>query len=576
MTPYGIVQVLCDDRATPTAMNDESSKPKMKLYYSALAKREARHQKQMTNVAVVSEARRMLLHRAFEKNKDGNVDALEIRNIYQACRSARTTSLQPRSVLEDPSAPPDSFPDRIVEGILIPDQRPRYIGPTRKPNDDTYQDFTLLEGLAITTNAISKIFLPRRLLTTLYSPESSRYYCPLCYQCFVSKPGYKYHVDLEACRVKARAKSSALEEQRNAVHERAQQFVQRYDQQGPLVPAGDVAQASKNESTDMSQAIIPPPTTETFVVLNSDDEADVLMSSTLPEQESNDFDPSTIVSPDAILAKLEAEFYRLQGSMIGPMYPCIWKALGYRKPVAKRKRLKRVGSMTPAPIVSAEILTIPSTTDRPDLPIIDIYPLVQEVDAGRYPSMKRYNNDSRDDKCAICKQKEFTSANGIEPKELGSLHADQTLIPCNFCRQVEHFTCAQTKFIIKFPEPGDDFMCHNCIGIVSARRSRAEKRRLEKLDSNGESSASAKTPSLHDQQYGMSDSARLKDLYALTRDVVRDREYECVAAQGSRLDELAELLRDGKTRLTLRMEAMNMNHTRLSLIETAYNNDGIE
>jgi hypothetical protein len=154
--------------------------------------------------------------------------------------------------------------------------------------------------------------------------------------------------------------------------------------------------------------------------------------------------------------------------------------------------------------------------------------------------------------------------------ELVPLPVDQQLIPCDFCQQVEHFSCAQTKFILKTPEPGDDFMCHNCIGIVSARRLRAEKRRLEKMHSNEET---AFMPSL-EQRYSNADPAKYKELQVLTSGVVRDREFECVAAQGCRLDELAVLLRDAKARLSLRLDVMSMNQTRQNLIETIYNDDG--
>jgi hypothetical protein len=573
VTPYGIVQVIYDDRATPTAVveNQEQAKSKLKLYYSALSKREARYQKQFLNVAVISQARRLLLQRDYERNQ-GNVDARAIRNIYEVCGSVFAPS--PRSALDDPSAPPESHPDRIVEGLLIPDQRPRYLGPRRSNETDAtpQQDFTLLEGLATTTDptaALPKIFLPRRLLTTLYTPEATRYYCPCCFQCFASKPGYKYHVQEEgACRSKLQAKASAWAEQRRTIDARARQFVARYDASThPLVPKKKhPPPLAGRADTAADPSVIPRKKPKKVSVLPADeppampeDDLDASSSTLLHEPDTNDLDASNFVSPDVVLAQLEDEFYRLQGSMLGPMYSSIWKALGYRKPVTKpkRKRAKRDAAVA-VPAAS----TTPST-DHADLAIVDIYPLVQEVDAGRYPSMKRYRGEHREDQCSICKEGDLVD--GVD---------EGKLIPCNFCSQVEHFSCAQTKFILKYPEPGDDFMCHNCIGIIAARRMRAEKRRLEKLQSNEESSPMKSVP-LQEQQYSSTDPARLKELHALTSGVVRNREFDCVAAQGSRLQELSVLLRDAKTRLTVRLEVMKMNQMRHSLIETAYSEDEI-
>jgi hypothetical protein len=635
VTPYGIVQVIADDRAIPQASNalndvtDKSSKQRMKLYYSALSKREARHQKQMFNVAVISRARRILLQRAYDDQRNiqetmptggsGNqINSVETRsryaqsvwNAYRTCSGVPTTSVPKLSPLEHPTAPVDSYPDRIVEGMIIPDERPRYIGHPMQPDGTiSHTDFTVLDGRAADVTSMRKIYMQRRLLTTVYSPDNSRYYCPMCYQCFASKPGYKYHVDSDACRNKAKSKAAASEEQRITIEERAQQFVDRFHHRRNLL--------LYQHDDDMTQGVISPPQKNDVIgkldvqpSMNTiESSGDGFCSSDGPfpdpspvilqqhNEGDNDVstlgdtnDSLTVVSPDVVLAQLEADFYRSQGRMIGPMYPGVWKALGYRKPTSKKKKkvknrgdcnvppssLKEnkivsivpVASVTLPPVSGSDRASLPNANfDRPDLSIIDIHPLVQEVDAGRYPSMKRYNGEDsgRDSKCAICKLSEVTMP--------GNIVNDVKLIPCGFCRQVEHFACAQTKFVIKNPEPADDFMCHNCIAIIAARRSRAEKRRLEKMHSSSVESPTLMASALQEQKFSSGDQAKHIELIALTNGIIHNREFDCVAAQACRLDELTVLLRDAQTRLSLCLDVMTMNQTRRSLVETVYKND---
>ena len=94
---------------------------------------------------------------------------------------------------------------------------------------------------------------------------------------------------------------------------------------------------------------------------------------------------------------------------------------------------------------------------------MDIQPLVEEIRAGRYPSMKVYNGDHLNI-CFFCKTQ------------------DDNVLNCEFCSNSEHLGCLKTKVCIRDPEPGDEFMCHRCLQTVLNRRSRAERRRLEKLN----------------------------------------------------------------------------------------------
>ncbi len=102
---------------------------------------------------------------------------------------------------------------------------------------------------------------------------------------------------------------------------------------------------------------------------------------------------------------------------------------------------------------------------QPSVPtIVDIRPLVEEIRAGRYPSMKEFDGNHLNI-CFVCKNK-----------------GGDDLYYCEFCENAEHLSCVQSKVTIREIEEDDEFMCHRCIQYVVARRVRAEKRRLRKLD----------------------------------------------------------------------------------------------
>ena len=101
-------------------------------------------------------------------------------------------------------------------------------------------------------------------------------------------------------------------------------------------------------------------------------------------------------------------------------------------------------------------------------PFIDTRVLVQEIDAGRYPSINRQaglapGTGPNAGKCPICKM------DGPD------------LIKCNFCPRRVHISCARMKWTLRDPEPYDDFICTVCIQAVTQRRNRAERRHIERV-----------------------------------------------------------------------------------------------
>jgi hypothetical protein len=230
----------------------------------------------------------------------------------------------------------------------------------------------------------------------------------------------------------------------------------------------------------------------------------------------------------------------------------------------------------------------PMANPKPVTPVIvDIRPLVEEIRAGRYPSMKEYDGD-HPDICFVCKNKG------------GDLYA------CEFCDNSEHLACVQAKVTIRDPEPDDEFMCHRCIQTVMARRARAEKRRLQKLDEAMRGTPGGKSGA-EDTAGGIS-AQEAKVAAALKREVVwsqkefdahvvsyqkcpsggpggliccspctaaysrllsetsKEMDSQTVSSIGREVSEMIQLLHDAQTRLQQSVDVSNANDTRMNLL----------
>jgi hypothetical protein len=82
-------------------------------------------------------------------------------------------------------------------------------------------------------------------------------------------------------------------------------------------------------------------------------------------------------------------------------------------------------------------------------------------------------------------------------------------------------------------------------------RARAEKRRL--LKQGG-------------MELAISDQATAQESVQLTSELLEGREYECVAAQARKMNDLVELLQDAQTRLRRVAVAARINSVRQSQI----------
>jgi len=222
-----------------------------------------------------------------------------------------------------------------------------------------------------------------------------------------------------------------------------------------------------------------------------------------------------------------------------------------------------------------------SAAVSPSAPIIvDIQPLVEEVRAGRYPSMKVYNGDHINI-CFFCKTQ------------------DDNVFKCEFCSNSEHLGCVKTKVCIRDPEPDDEFMCHRCIQTVLNRRSRAERRRLEKL--NDALKGNSATPTGISLELAKNAAALKREVIwsqsefdnhvasyskcptggpggliccgpctasysRLLSETAKEMEVQTLSGVGREVSELLELLHDAQVRLQQSVDISNSNSIRRDML----------
>lgn len=212
-----MVEVVEDNRAVSTASGLPANLPDLvRACKTSKAKHDLQSRKQMCSVAIVSRLRRSVLQDAYERNQMSQQVVWEAyfgRDPREIPAYAHKTSVKmPPPPKPDPSTPPDSFPDRMVECVLVPDERPRFLG--------------LNEELA-KTNASqgvtgTRLFLQRRLLIEPYIVDVPTYFCEDCGRGFTSKPGCKYHQTSTVCRSKSKRQKEVACEMQAIIEDRWQ------------------------------------------------------------------------------------------------------------------------------------------------------------------------------------------------------------------------------------------------------------------------------------------------------------------------------------------------------------------
>jgi hypothetical protein len=601
-TCYGIVQVVRDDQATPTAVFPAKELKELKdKWLHAKQKADVHIVKQQDNWRAANLLKRRQLTLLFE---NGQVSRKSVSNVV--AKSNDGVAVPRRSFRDDPSVPPESFPNRIVECLLVSDERKRY-----RSNGDVYTVGAVAAG--------TRLFLRRCVLESVYRSDQDLYECDDCGRYFTTMPGRKYHVQAKVCVTKnvaskqAAAKSLACLDRRVSSNEQPKEAIiilrAKPAQDGEAVEPIRRVYKRKREKKIQFVSVYP----QVWNALNfrllpkseipwkhgtmsafriKDEVVEQLEGLDTTQSEGGNLVPQTLENtprsvtsratsvappvkqtlqdPTVVVEELERQLAYEQSMLLGPVYHSVWKSLKFNDPSKLKK--KKPSSVESDRVIkddasgsnSASMLGIPPSAcsqqvcpsgdnvdysnkkrrvvvslehfrppmnPRGDAPILDTRVLVAEVESGRYPSFQRNSRDViHEDACYICKQ------TGGPP-----------LMRCDFCPKVNHMACMLSRFIVKEPEPEDDFMCNFCIQYVQQRRNRAERRRVQKHGPDNRKELDA------------------QDL-ELETTVVPGKEYECLAAQGRRVMDLKELLMEIKKTLAQCLETAKISRIRQSCI----------
>ena len=588
LTAYGVVEVVADNRATPTAdlppnlqqLNKKWSK--YKVHYRQY------FQERATRAGVNSLARRYQFSSLYESRSH---DAANIANIYAQERSKVLPPVAPsfRKFQGDPAAPAKSYPERIVACKLVQNRQPAMRDNGTTSNQSSF------------TNASEmSLFIRRNELTTPYTDELEEFKCEYCGLGFHSMVGYKYHARVKVCQTNSEKKRLFIENLLTTTEDRAQRELARRISEPPalrvaIVPKKKVVDFPMYPQVLISLGFKLLPRSQQPVTVSAFRPAGAPRSykpsADLDHETSGDGEPMTIaayaehqkevetqksvtankskfstkkefVHPDTTMKELEWQLQTEQSKYLGSMYTEVFKSLKFKPRRLAPKKKKPIQSITSvksfkkkkAPkkrkvtrkVEEKPLVALSSLPQTPLPPFIDVRILVEELSSGRYPSITRQPDDvMRSSKCSIC------------TKRAGEIQ--EPLHNCSFCPNAYHWTCARKRYTMKDPEPGDDLLCPRCIGIVQSRRNRAQKRRLEKLiDSDAEAGRSL----LANEKEAIMDEIRL------TTETVQGREYECVASQLRRLNELTELLKDSQIRLSNNLELSRIEATDQAMIRS--------
>jgi len=574
ITQFGIVQVVRDDRDVPTGELATDIKKKLQSYQSQKKRMEVRKMKKHDEASSLLRVRRNKINTLYEKgirNKSLTFHAY-FEKYSLTCTSPGDRLAKPPPIvgepsLEDPYAMKSFCPDRIVECILIPDERQRYLSA------ETHTPIDITESALTGTKPI-KMFLKRRLLTEVYNPSAPVYLCIDCGRKFSSFAGMRYHCTAKVC-IESNLKESEKRMKRQEKIESSRQYYSTIrlppppQQQQPrqsqrnhgIHGSSTTTRETRKKKSKAPTAMYPEVLislgfhllkqdmkfdhVQNLPLIKPDDwivgyseggggggGGDVRNHDDTPDPTRRMVDPSQLVESLRRQVSKQQKDYQLVAAdqKHGTMYKEVFKSLGYiRGPTRPRRhtlsavRKRRLSSKLPDGTIA--VISSPQPI-RPKPPIIDTRALADEILAGRYPSIKKYEGDDHYDYCAMCKD-------------------GGDLICCDFCRNAEHLSCLRERFTVKDPEPEDYFICHRCIGMINSRRNRAEKRRLEKQQREDERQ---KNDALEEKR--------------LNPGIQSGMEYPYMAEKAKEMNELVELLQDAQTRLKQALATSRMNKMR--------------
>ena len=509
-----------DDRETPTAALSANVDQQTKNYSKAKRSSSKQHQKGSFVVALQSRIRRGRLSRLYEH---GQVDKNSVflasfgGDPRKVVAEGKRPVLPSQAARPDPLCPEGSFPDRMVECVLIHDERTKYVASTSESDSDDDCDLKM-----VTVDSVSqggqdptkspygiRLFLRRRTLTEPYVASATVHACEDCGGMFGSKVGYSYHTRSEVCITKAKKMAAATRKFLETVEEKATQALNKRHRPERKKSRKNIPVYPQVWLSLGVKFVVQKPPTKPDLAMRRAEEA------------------AAKVEPlDDVLRRLKNQLRRDRDRSLGTIYPGVYESLNFRRPSPRWKIIEEEEKERKRKEVEAKrrMMRELERQKKPPPPIVDIQVLADEVDAGRYPSMKRYSG-GHEDVCTICKD-------------------GGDLLCCDFCKRTTHLHCIRKKHTIKDPEPQDDFMCHLCIQNIMARRNRAEKRRIKK-----QKTALKQSPSAELAIGSGGESA-----------------YHDVAALGHELRDLTELIRDAKCRLRQAIGVSKLNETRRSML----------
>ena len=558
VTPFGVVEVLKDDRAVPTAILPPDIQDRFRKYQKSKGTDSIRAMGRYVKRSGKLRVRRNAISSLYEKGKANRRSVFEayfggdpehIRSVIQATKaieSARSTPSSKKSStgssastdadvastslyrrISDPREPKASFPDRIVECKWIVDHRSHIFG---------LGSFHTKEAVKRDSEQNSKkLYLQRKLLTQPYDESDRVYYCPDCGRKFSSSQSCKSHCVQKKCMKEARVKKEkrdavqfkiALEVEHCIRFPEKRKFVKNKNRTPVLVQNGKPSKWKKKKKPELGyypQLIL----AMGFKLVAKEK---ISFTNPVPEPPSLSL---TEVGPDHILDDLkgafEVQMRKASDQKHGSVYAEVYKALGF-KHARKRKGAKVGNNVGERKRRKRDVKPKITPPPKPLPPAIDVRALVDEIKSGRYPSIKVFIGNHAES-CVICRKNEGK------------------MFHCEFCDSVEHFKCILSKFTVKEPEPDENFMCHKCIGIILSRRARAEKRRLRKQANN----------------------EKLKREKAFAeRENSDGNEYPYMASQAREVNELVELLKDSQVRLRRSIETTKLNNIRRQVISGVY------
>ena len=584
ITKFGVVEVVKDDRATPTAMfpSDKDAKKKKDFFnqrqYKLIKKKERRH----VAHGSIARARRSRINTVYETHRRQRIqdsyhnpiiDGRSIAKAYFPGTDSGTSLLSQfpaDSVLDDPddpAGPPSSFPDRIVECVGISDKRRHFESVTNEPTSGTN---------SFVSERPTKFFLQRRLLVDPYVEEEEAYSCMDCGSKFSSTPGLSYHERSGACtnKIKKATRHRLELEQRiengaaKILEESRKKEVKQEVVEDENIQQIFIDRPKKDEATKTTRlerkamwikkkrelAVYPEILVSLgFKLKKKGRDADRILkeskmlpiaevpsdeqmiSSSTTKKEKKKEEPA-LEHPNDVFLGLQKEYehqQRLENSLIiGSLYTECFNSLGFKpfssKPIkvptrSKPSRPSRGRTYRQKLADAAEAVPVP-------LPV-DVRAIFDEVDGGRYPSMKRYRKEHQKT-CLGCK-----------------VVGEAPLHKCSFCANVEHIGCMRERCLVKDPEPLEDFMCHICLQAVIARRTRAQKRIDSKAIARSDKQTNGKAPSKK------------------RTDASGNKEHTILAKRGQEVSQLAELLGDARERLKHCMAQEIINETRQRMMD---------